>query len=69
MCGYAIFSSNSNVRAVDERPRGIRRTGKKKGFRSIGNSFSKIFKGEAVYHVRPDARYQRPGTVKRVGRR
>jgi len=41
----------------------------KKGFRSIGSSFSKIFKGEAVYHVRPDARYQRPGTVKRVGRR
>jgi hypothetical protein len=40
----------------------------KEGFRSIGSSFGKIFKGEAIYHTRRDARYQRPGTVKRIGR-
>ena len=40
----------------------------KEGIRSIGSSFGKIFTGEAVYHTRRDARYQRPGTVKRIGR-
>ncbi len=40
----------------------------KEGFRSIGDSFSKIFKGEAVYHNRRDARYQRPGTSKQIRR-